>query len=232
MRWTVQALRVQLLIWRRTQLLYPWAILALVFAVNLGVFAFTPTPSNGRNVTGGLVSIYILPLVFTMQAVTQTFPFAAGLGLTRRAFARAVALTVTGQSVLSGVILFALSRLEQASSGWGESLYFFRIPDLLTANHATQLFIFIAPMLFTGFLGFFLGSVTRRFGLTGVLAAFGGLIVVGGAAAIGVSWQHQWQPLWDWASGLSAFAVAVGTPVVLALLLGGSGWGVLRRAAP
>jgi hypothetical protein len=226
---TVQSVRVLLVIWRRTQLI-PWAVLALVFAVTSGVLHFTPVPHSGRNVVGGLVSIYFFPLVFTFQAVTQTYPFAAGLGLTRRGFARAIALTVTGQAVLTGIVLFVLSRLEQATSGWGESMYFFRIPELLTGNRATQVLAYIAPMLFTAFLGFFLGTVTKRFGLVGVIVAVFTVIVVGGAAAVIVSWQQDWTVLWDRVAGLTAFGLLVGTPAVLAVLLAGAGWGVLRRA--
>ncbi len=227
---TSQAIRIQLLIWRRTQLI-PWAVLALVLAVTLGVFHFTPLPADGRNAAGGISSLYFFPLVFTMQAVTQTFPFAAGLGLTRRAFASGVALMIVGQATASGLVLFLLSLVEGSTGGWGESLYFFRLPQLMTANRGTELLAYVAPMLFSGFLGFFVGAVSKRFGVSGLLAGLFAIIAVGGGAAVLVSWQQDWTQLYHRVGDLSAFALVVGTPAVLALVLAAGGWGVLRRAA-
>ena len=229
MKRSMQAVRVQLLIWKRTQLI-PWGALALALAINLGVFAFTKKPASGRNVTGGLAAIYAVPVVFSMQAVSQTFPFAAGLGLTRRSFAAASVLIAAAQALVWGVVLFLLSLVEHATGGFGESLTFFGLPGLLTANRGTQLAAFVVPMFFTALVGFFLGTVVKRFGLTGVFAFLAGLVFVGGVAAIVVSWQHQWTPLLDWTGDRSAFAVVVALPAVLAVLLAGGGWGVLRRA--
>lgn len=85
-------------------------------------------------------------------------------------------------------------------------------------------------MFFTMLLGFFLGTVVKRFGLTGVFAFLAGMVFAGGVAAIIVSWQHLWTPLLAWTGGRNAFAVVVALPAVLAILLAGGGWGVLRRA--
>lgn len=225
----LQATRVQLLIWRRTQLL-PWLALLLSLLVNIGVFAFTGPPASGRNITGGLATIYAFPIAFTLQSVTQTFPFIAGLGLTRWTFARSSALIVTAQAVIWGSALFLLSLLEEATGGFGESLYFFGIVRLMTGNPGTQLLIFIVPLMVSGLLGFFLGAVTKRFGLYGVMLLVLGLLVVGGLVAIGVSWQHDWTPITTWLGDRSAVTLVVGGAAVLMIALGGGGWGVLRRA--
>lgn len=226
---TVPAMRIQLLIWRRTQLI-PWAALALSLAVNLGIFAFVPPSPSGHRTTGGLATIYGFPLAFAVQSIVQTFPFAAGLGITRRAYASSVAVLVTAQGVLWGVLLFLLSLLEGATGGFGESLEFFRVPAMLTGDRATQLLVYIAPLVLSGFLGFLIGAVIRRFGVYGLLTGALGVVVAGGLVAVLVSWQHRWSPLLGWFGDRDALTAVVGLSAVLALLSAGGGWAVLRRA--
>lgn len=225
------AARVQLLLQPRIQLT-TWLVLALSFAVNLAIFSMvTPHPSREAT-TGGLVTLYIFPLVFTMQAVVQVFPLASGLGLSRRAFTLATVMLATAQAVVYGIVLFLLTLLERATGGWGVHMRFFDYPGFLTGDRAVQLLVFIVAFLVVEFLGFGLGAIYKRWGLPGeiVIATSVGVVVALGVLV--VTWQHRWGGVLGWFGDRSVLTAAVGLPLLLSLVLLGGGWRVLRRATP
>jgi hypothetical protein len=85
------------------QLGMPWLILGLAFVVNLAIFALVPDPPAGEpKVTGAILSIYVFMLIAHLQSMTQVFPFALGLSVTRRDFFAGTSLLIVAQSLLQG----------------------------------------------------------------------------------------------------------------------------------
>ncbi|GEL20449.1 hypothetical protein [Pseudonocardia asaccharolytica] len=92
----------------------PVLVLALAFLANLAIFgAIGETPPN--TYIGALISIYIAMMVTHLQTMTQTFPFALGLSVTRRDFFAAAGLVVLGQSLAYGVGLYLMLLAERAT---------------------------------------------------------------------------------------------------------------------
>jgi hypothetical protein len=225
-------LRIQFLNWRLS-LAMPVGILALVLGLNLAIFASIgdAAPPEGRT-TGAIMSIYIVVGVGYLQSMTQLFPFALGLGVTRRAFYTATALLAVVEALAYGALLLVLSLVERASGGWGLGLKFFAIDFLVVDNALLQWLVYAVPFVAAAALGIFNGVVFKRWGQAGVYAVTIASSVVLAAAVVLVSWQGWWPQLGGWFAGQSTAALFGVYPLVLALLLGGAGWLAIRRATP
>ncbi|BCJ68476.1 ABC transporter permease [Polymorphospora rubra] len=224
------AARLQLVTWRN-MVGWPWGILAASFAVNVAFYA--SMGDLGRTtVTGGLVCIYMVLLVALVQSVTQWFPFALGLGVTRRAFYLSHLLLLAAQALLYAVVLYLLGVVEAATGGWWIELRFFGIPGLFLDNPVLQLLAYAVPFLLLGTLGTAVGVVFKRWGTTGlfVLGLFG--ILVGGALATLVTWQGWWAAIGSWFAGQGPAVLILGWPALLSLLLVAVTYPMIRRATP
>jgi hypothetical protein len=164
--------------------------------------------------------------------MTQLFPFALGLGVTRRAFYAATALLAVVEALAYGALLLVLSLVERASGGWGLGLKFFAIDFLVVDDPLLQWLVYAVPFVAAAALGIFNGVVFKRWGQTGVYAVTIAFSVVVAAATVLVSWQGWWPALGSWFAGQGTTALFGVYPLVLALLLGGAGWLVIRRATP
>src|SRR3954453_22885699 len=144
----------------------PWLIVGTSFAINLAIWgvAGVGDETNGDAVTGGLASLYVTVGVIFIQAVTQMFPFAMGLSLSRRDFYLGTALTAVVQSIGYGLALTVLAAIEDATAGWGMRLDFWAPGALDVGNPALQFLVFALPMLAFAFLGMAIGVVFKRWG--------------------------------------------------------------------
>ncbi|HEX2301649.1 MAG TPA: hypothetical protein VHH34_24615 [Pseudonocardiaceae bacterium] len=209
----------------------PWLILGLAFAANLAIFgtAGGEIPSEGHS-TGALMSIYIVVLITQLQTMTQVFPFALGLSVTRRTFFAATSLVVTLQALGYGIVLYLLLQLERATEGWGLSLNFYGLPFLLQDDPVLQVLVYAVPLLFLSFLGVALGVVFKRWGQLGlyVLGA-ASIVLVGGLAAL-ATMLDWWPALGRFLADRTALGLLVGYPLVLAVLIATTGYLLIRRA--
>lgn len=211
----------------------PWLILGIVLLVNLAIFGVIDdaAPPDDRS-TGALMSIYIVVLIAQLQTMTQVFPFALGLSVTRRTFFAATSLVVAGQSLGYGIVLYLLLQLERATAGWGLSLDFFGLPFLEQDNPVLQVLVYAVPFLFLSFLGVFIGVVFKRWGQMGmyVLSVGTGVLIVGlGLLANLLGW---WPAMGRFVADQSTFTLLAGYPLVLAVLMAGAGYLTIRRATP
>ncbi|MEV0730982.1 ABC transporter permease [Polymorphospora sp. NPDC050346] len=224
------AARLQLVTWH-SMVGWPWGMLAAAFAVNVAFYA--SMGDLGRTtVTGGLVTIYMVVLAALVQSVTQWFPFALGLGVTRRAFYLSHLLLLAAQALLYAVVLHLLSIVEELTDGWWIKLRFFGIPALFLDNPVLQLLGYAVPFLLLGMLGTAVGVVFKRWGSTGLLLLGLVGILVGGALATLLTWQGWWSAIGSWFAGQGATALILGWPALLALLLAVAVYPVIRRATP
>jgi hypothetical protein len=212
---------------------FPPLLLLVVLALNLGLFLAIGdvTPPEGRS-TGAVLSIYMVMLVAHLQTMTQVFPFALGLSVTRRAFYAGTGLVVGAQSVLFGSLLLLMGRIETATGGWGINLKFFALPFLVQDNLLAQWLAYTVPFLALSSIGVFAGVVFKRWGQPGVYALTVGTSLVLAGVAIVVTWQRWWPAVGSFFTDQPTVALLAGYPLVVAIVLGGAGWLAIRRATP
>lgn len=211
----------------------PWMIVGISFAINVAIWGVGDLASQASSAnTGGLASLYITVLVVFIQAVTQMFPFAMGLSLTRRAFYLGTALVAAAQAVGYALALTVLAAMEGATDGWGVGLDFFTPGRLDVGNPALQVVVYAVPMLACAFIGIGIGVVFKRWGTAGVwaltlvtLAAIGLLVVL-------TTWLQAWGDVGSWLVDQSIATLAIAIPAALAVLLAAASFAGLRRAVP
>ncbi|WP_197319771.1 hypothetical protein [Saccharomonospora sp. NB11] len=211
-------------------LVLPLLITALVLVGNLVVAAaFT----NGEGfVTGGVFSLYVTMLVVHLQTMTQMFPFALGLSVTRKSFFGATTLVVLGQAAGYGVLLTAGKFVEEATDGWGLDVTFLALPFLSHDNVVLQFLAYTVPLVMLSFLGLWIGIVFQRWNQLGVwvLTVSLSLLVVG--LVLVVEWQNWWSELGRFFSELPAIVLQAGFPAAIAVLFAGAAYMTTRRAVP
>jgi hypothetical protein len=210
----------------------PVVVVLSSFAVNLAIWGFGDlgdVPSAG---TGGLAALYIALAIFLAQAVIQQFPFALALGLSRRAFYSGTALVALVQAVVYGVVLTALTAIENGTDGWGVGLHFWAPYGLDRQSVVVQFLVFGSMLAASAFLGIAIGAVAKRWSATGLWAlVIGALLVLGGASVL-VTALHSWTDLGDWLADRPVLVLAVGVSGIVALLSAGLSYTSLRRAVP
>ena len=212
------------------QIIWPWAILATSFAVNLVLWVTLGDLDSFEKTTGGLLSLYATALFIAAVAVSRQLPFTLGLGVTRRAFMGGSLLYAIGSAVGTGVALTLLNRLEQVTGGFGQGGRFFRVPWLTDVPTYQLLAVYAVPMLLVLALGALLSSLYARFGQTGVLVTTLVGVVVVTAAALLLTAADAWAAIGRWITGLTPQTLTgwllVGTVAALA-----GTYAMLRRAS-
>jgi hypothetical protein len=210
----------------------PWLVVLSSFAVNVAIWGFGHLRSTAGASTGGLSALYIAVTIFLVQAVVQLFPFAMSLGLSRHTFYAGTALVALVQAVGYGVVLTALTAIENATGGWGVGLHFFAPYGLDRLNVVQQFLIYGSILLACAFLGIAIGAVTKRWGAFGLWTlGIGALLVFGGAAVL-VTGLHSWSDVGDWLVARSALTLALAFAGAVALLSAALSYTGLRRAVP
>ncbi len=228
--------RIHLVNWK-IAIVLPVGILTMVFLLNLAIFATvrainTTGGSPEVYTTGGAVTLYIFVLVSAVQAITQVFPFALGLSVTRWHFYVATGLYVAAQSLAFGLLLTLGVALERATGGWGVGMRFFGSGMPLQENLFVLWLIFVALLLVSAAVGVLFGVVFKRWGQIGIYTALIGLAVILTAAVLLVTWQGWWIALFETVTAQPPLVGGVGYPVLVALLAVGAGWLALRRTTP
>jgi hypothetical protein len=218
---------------RRDALVWPVAILAIAFSVNILVFANLPPETLPDDpITGALASIYIASLAFGAVAVNQHFPLALGLSVTRREFVAGLGLFATVQVIAYSTVLVILQAIEQATDGWGLRLRFFGPGFIGGHSVPAQFVIYAVPMLAMVLIGTAAGSLYLRWRTNGLLTAAAVLLMALGGVASLIGHYRRWTDLGHWLTHANPLALTAGWPLVLIALLGAGSWLALRRAAP
>ncbi len=223
--------RVQLVAWP-TAVGWPFGILAIAFAANLAIFGSLGAEVTENSSTGGLLAIYIVFFVAYVQSVTQFFPFASALSVTRREFFAGTGLLALAQAFAFAAVLVVLRLVEDATGGWGMSLEFFAVPYLVHDNLLLQLVVYAVPFVVLAMVGMFLGVVYKRWGSNGMFA----LVLLSGALLGGwiavTTWRSAWPAVGEWLTTTSPAAMVAGWPALVAVIVGGLAYLGLRRAEP
>ncbi|MEV5389401.1 ABC transporter permease [Nocardia farcinica] len=207
---------------------WPLGVLTAAFAIPWVIFALVDT--EDRNMTGSVYSILGIALAFYLVAMTQSLPFALGLGVTRRDYFLATLLVALTQIVGFGVLLWGLSAAEQATDGWGVNMVMFGIPAEFTDNRLVQLGTFLAVLALIAAAGLLMGAIQQRWRVTGLYTLGAVVLVLGGLAAILVTWQRWWPEVGHWFTDSPRAVPMVLVPAVLAAVCLGGAWALVRRA--
>ena len=222
--------RLHTVAWQGT-LLWPWIILSLSFVVNLALFASIMDAAEEKPVTGGLMSIFVVTLVLFVSAVTQIFPYALGLGVTRRTFYAATALVAVAVSFGFAIPLYALMLIENATGGWGIGLRFFGVKlATVGGDNPAQILVYAVLMLLMTFLGMFIGVVYVRWRVNGALTLTAVAILVPGLLAALATWQGWWGAICSWLGDQSVLSLYAGWPLVVVVAAALAGLVTIRRA--
>ncbi|PTR26536.1 hypothetical protein C8K36_105108 [Rhodococcus sp. OK519] len=210
-------------------LVAPAAILAVTFAINLTVFALVGSEGETHG-TGAVLALYGFVVAFYTQAMTQTYPFALGLSVTRRQFFAATTVVAVVQSIAFAAALQALSVIEAATDGWGVRMRMFGVLRYVTDSPVLQSITLFASMLLTTAIAMLLGAVYQRWRTPGFLIAGIGTIAVLGLAAVVVTWAQWWPAVGSWFVDAPRWLVFVGVPLAAAVAAIATTWSVIRRA--
>ncbi|GIJ78550.1 hypothetical protein SAMN05443287_109106 [Micromonospora phaseoli] len=211
---------------------WPWGILALSFVINLALFASMNENVDVEPTTGGLLSIYVVMFVACVSSITQDFPFAIGLGISRRSFYLGNVLQYVGQAIAYAAVLYLLAMAEQATDGWGIDLRFFGLPFLWVEHPVLRFLGFAIPFLLLGFLGIAIAVVFKRWGVNGMLTLSTVALVGLGGLAVLATWLRWWPAIVGWFADQSGAALLVGWPALLTLPLAVLSYLAIRRAQP
>ena len=209
---------------------WTWGLTAATFGINLLSVIANHDPGDGVTTTGGVVSLYGIATGMAAVSVTQIFPYALGMSVTRREFYLAWSLLAVVQSVAYALVLCLLRAVEQATGYWGMGMRYFSLPFMDDANPVLLLLGYAVPMLVATHLGILLGTVHLRWGTTGVLASLTLAITALGLAAALITWTRQWHAIGRWLLDQSPTALLGGWPVLVAAALAVGGYTLIRRA--
>lgn len=211
---------------------WPWGILASSLAINLVVWVLLADGQRDSTGTGGLASIFVVQAIWGFQSVVQLFPFAGGLGLTRRTFALGAGLVLVAQAAVYALVLTLLRYLEAATGGFGLSMRFFRVPLLTREHPVEQWFVHLAGFLLVSALGLLAGVVHHRWKSTGLfVAVLGGLLGVALVAPL-LAWSGAGDALLDALRNSPSWVAMVLLPEAAASFAALAAFLLLRRAVP
>ncbi|MGU3433479.1 ABC transporter permease [Actinomycetes bacterium M1A6_2h] len=208
----------------------PAGVLALAFTIAWTIFALVPNPDSTTQFTGAVVSVFFFGLAFYAQAMTQTFPFALGLSVTRREFYFATGLTAFVQAVVFGTAIYVLSLVESATDGWGVHMRMFGLADYATDSPLVRWLTPIAAFVLVYGIGLLCGTVYLRWRVYGLVALSTSTVAAVGATAIVLTWGQWWGDVTDVVTDTPRVVLLVLVPLVLSTVSTTIGWAVLRKA--
>jgi len=222
-----------------TTLGLPWIILGVIFVGMLTIWwliysAIDPADRagalEGTQFSGSSFFIYIYMMVVAIQAISITFPFALGYGVTRRDYYLGSALAFVVLAVIYTAGLTLISAAETMTGGWGMGVTIFA-PVYFGAGIAERIFVQFVAFLFFLFFGSAIAAVWVRWKATGVTMFF----IVVAALLVGLialaTFTGSWSAVGARLVDLGVLGVAAWS-LVLTAISGVAGFTLLRRATP
>jgi len=222
-----------------TTIILPWMIMGIILLGNLAIWwlIVSNTPAadladvrEGLGYSGASTYIFVYIMVVAVQAISVTFPFALGYGVTRRDYYLGTALTFVGLSAMFSVGLTILAAIEEATNGWGLGGRMFTT-FYYGDSWGQRLFIFFTAFLFFFSVGMAAASIWVRWKANGLIAFFVGLgvIVIGGGALL--TFTRTWVAFGSFFAN-AGFVGSFAWSLVISAIAAIGGFFVLRRATP
>ena len=221
-----------------TQMVWqPLMIYAFVFGVNWLIWLVASLAPDveasgmeqGTRWSGASAFAFVWQLVVAVQAMNKTFPFALGLGATRRDYYLGTALALVTMSAAWAVLIGLLALVEDATGGWGLGGHMFAVNYFGDDGPLMRTWYVFLLMLFFASLGTVAGALFVRWRTWGLLAFFAVIVVllVGGFAWILLS--DGWGAVGAFFAG-NGFSGSYPLLLVPVAVSGVLGWAALRGA--
>jgi hypothetical protein len=168
-------------------LVVPWMILGAIFVMTLTVIAIvranldSPAQADlrdGVSYSGSIFYIFIYMMVIAIQAISITFQFALGFGVTRRNYYLGSAVTFGILAAGYTIALTVLSLLEELTNGWGLGAPFFTGAYFGDGTWWQRTLVYFVGLLFCFFAGVVFAGAWLRWKSYGVLVTIGLMLVL------------------------------------------------------
>lgn len=222
-----------------TTLGLPWIILGTIFVLSLtvwGLIYWAASPVARTNVLDGMeyggssFFIFIYMMVVAIQAISITFPFALGYGVTRRDYYLGSSLAFVVLAMIYTTGLTILAAIEKATNGWGMGGTMFA-PTYFGDSPLQRIYIEFVLFLFFLFFGAAIATVWVRWKASGVVVFF---IVVGAlliALVALATFTESWGAVGEALVSLGIVGV-VSWSLVITAISAVAGFFLLRGATP
>lgn len=227
----------------RGGLVVPLIILGVILVANIALWAIILTnlsgsdradAQQGMQYSGAAFYFITYMVVFGVQAMSVTFPFALGWGVTRRDYYLGTLLAILVRSIAFGALFAVLSLIETATHGWFYGGSMFTAVYFPLGDWWVRLLGFVAMFALAMILGAAIATVWVRWRGTGMLVLWVGLGIVAVAAVAILTYGSLWPSVGSALTALFSLPSAALWALLLvpSVVLAGLGWLVLRRAAP
>lgn len=223
-----------------TVIVTPLLILGAIFAVNWVIWwliasnasaADAADAREGFQYSGASFFLLVYMMVVAVQAISVTFPFALGYGVTRRDYCLGSSVAFVGLALLFTAVYAVLGALEQATGGWGLGGRMFTAVYFGTGSWVERSFAVFAGLLLFLFVGAAAAAVWVRWRATGLTAFFAALAFLGLGAAVLLTATASWPAFGRLVAALGwtgSYAVSLVVTASAAI----AGYLILRRATP
>jgi magnesium-transporting ATPase (P-type) len=182
----------------RSTIVVPWAILGAIFVMTLAVLAIVRANlaesdradlSEGFNYSGSSFYIFVYMMIVAIQAISVTFQFALGFGVTRRNYYLGTAATFVILAAGYAVAFTVIAFIEQATNGWGFGANMFTAAYFGDGPWWQRSLVFFVGLLYFFFTGAVFAAVWVRWKGLGVTIAIGlvAVLLVGAFALIALT---------------------------------------------
>jgi hypothetical protein len=225
---------------RQTYLGIPWIITGGAWVVSMLIaliIGFATGPEDAAKATEGMTNSWAVfsPLWYmcavAVLAISQSFPFALGFGVTRRDFYLGTSLLFLLTSVGNAIAFSTLVEIERATNGWGIGGVMFDALFFQGQSWIANVFLFSVIQLAIFFIGACIATIYMRWRTMGMLVFWLVLafVLVGSVALITLT--YSWPAVGGWFASqgvVGGFAWGL-IPIVGAAA---AGYFILRRATP
>lgn len=220
-------------------LIIPWLVFAGVFGLNLAIWYIVTIAAGGSqnldadafDYNGGVTWVLVFLLVMAVQAMSLTFRFALGIGMTRRDYYVGTVAYLAALAAMYAAGIAVLAQVERLTDGWGLGGRFFA-PWFLADLPVWQLWYLNAVVgLLFAMIGAVAATVWVRWKAVGIYVFFflAAVLLIGVAWLMGVT--ESWAPLGRYLTTHEPALIVTWT-LPVAALCAGIGYLLLRRATP
>lgn len=195
------------------------------FFINLIISLFLDEPL----ITGGLASIYIYTLAAGIIILTQTFPYALSMGISRKDFFVGTSIMIILTNIGFAALLFLLGITEGWTNAWGSDLHFFHLPYLSDGPLINQFWIPFIILLFFHYLGLLIAATHKRTGRNGLFLIYGLFLFVVTIIGFLATYLNWYPTIFQWMGQQTAADYAIWMLPFIVLFAAGS-YFLLRRA--
>jgi hypothetical protein len=226
----------------RFQIVYlPLIALGAIFLINLAIWWIIVESTGGASsanrtpthlgYSGAVSYIYVYGIVIAVQAISRTFPFSLGFGVTRRDFYLGSTLAFVALSFGFAIVLTIMSVIEIATNGWGLGGRMFAPLFFTNSFWLLRFVMYFCAFLFLLFIGTAGATFYVRWRATGLIVFFGIIAVLLLGAFAYITPSHLWAPVGTWLVQIGPVGICLWLLAPTAIC-GVVGFFVLRRATP